>query len=173
MNLLHGVSILIGYVTITLDFCNRQKSCHPWCFITNFLFSGFVKWSTKFNFDLTNSRDIIHVSSSCHTILCLKRICLFFSLNILLLALAIVAWLSQCIDTSGVGLILRGIFSKRLLSHSTSKLVFSKVINLVSIVEWVMQVYLADFKESVLSQRVEAYPLVDFISYNHTSNWHH
>ena len=61
---------------------------------TSFLFSGLVKGSAKFNSDPTNSRDITPVSSSYRTILCLRRICLFFPLNILLLALIIATWLS-------------------------------------------------------------------------------
>ena len=130
----------------------------------SFLLSGLVKGSTKFNSDLTNSRDITPVSSSCRTILCLRRICLFFPLNILLLALAIAAWLSQRIDTDGVGLVHKGIFAKRFLSHSILELVFYKAINSTSIVDRVMQVCLPDFQETTLPPRMKTYPLVDFIS---------
>ena len=96
---------------------------------TSFLFSGLIKGLTKFNSDLTNSKDITPVSSSCRTILCLRRIYMFFPLNILLLALVIAAWLSQCIDIDEDGLVHKGIFAKRFLSQSASKLAFSKVIN--------------------------------------------
>ena len=112
---------------------------------TSFLFSGLVKGSTKFNSYLTNSRDITPVSSSCHTILCLRRICMFFPLNVFLLALAIVVWLSQHIDTDGASLVHKGISAKRFLSHSASKLAFSKEINSTFIVDQVMQVCLTDF----------------------------
>ena len=98
-------------------------------FFTSFLFSGLIEGSTKFNSDIINYKDITPVSNSCRTILCLKRICLFFSLNILLLTLAIATWLSQHIDTCGVGLVHKGIFAKRFISHSTSELAFSKAIN--------------------------------------------
>ena len=131
---------------------------------TSFLFSGLVKGLDKFNFDLTNSRDITPVSSNYHTILRLRRICLFIPLNSLLLALAITVWLSQCIDTDGVGLVHKGISAKRFLRHSTLELVFSKAINSTFIVDQVMQVCLADFQETALPPRMKAYPLVDFIS---------
>ena len=131
---------------------------------TSSLFSGLVKGSTKFNSDLTNSRDITPVSSSYLTILCLRRICMFFPLNIVLIALTIAAWLSQHIDTDGVGLIHKGIYAKRFLSHSASKLFFSKVINSTSIIDQVMQVCLAKFQETILLPRMKTYPLVDFIS---------
>ena len=42
---------------------------------------------------------------------------LSFPLNILLLTLAIVTWLSQYINTNGVGLIYKRISAKRFLSH--------------------------------------------------------
>ena len=119
---------------------------------TSFLFSGLVKGSIKFNFDLTNSKDITLVSSSYRTILCLRHICMFFPLNILLLALAIATWLSQSIDTNRVGLVHKGISAKRFLNHLTSELAFSKVINSASIVDRVMQVCLADFQETALPQ---------------------
>ena len=96
---------------------------------TSFLFSGLIKRLTKFNSDLTNSKDITPVSSSCRTILCLRHIYMFFPLNILLLALVIAAWLSQCIDIDEAGLVHKGIFAKRFLSQSASKLAFSKAIN--------------------------------------------
>ena len=90
---------------------------------------------------------------------------MFFPLNILLLALAIAAWLSQCIDTGSVGLVHKGIFDNRFLSHSTLELAFSKAINSASIVDRVMQVCLDDFQEIALPPRVKMYPLVDFISF--------
>ena len=90
---------------------------------------------------------------------------MFFLLNILLLALEIVAWLSQCIDTDRVGLIHKEISAKRFLNHSTSKLTFSKTINSVSIANRVMQVCLVDFPEIALPPRMKTYPLVDFISF--------
>ena len=65
---------------------------------------------------------------------------MLFPLNILLLTLAIAAWLSQHIDTNGVGLVHNEIFDNRFLSHSTSKLAFSRAINPTSIVDRVMQV---------------------------------
>ena len=165
MNLLHGISILISWVTTTLDFYNRHKPHPPRCFSTSFLFSGLVKGLTKFNSNLTNSKDITPVSSSCRTILCLKRICLFFPLNILLLTLAIATWLSQHIDTNRVGLVYKGISAKRFLSHSASELAFSKVINSASIVDRVMQVCWADFQEIALPPRIKTFQLVDFISF--------
>ena len=164
MNLLHGISILIGWVTTTLDFCNRHKPHPPRCFFHYFLFSGLVKGSAKFNFDLTNSRDITSVSRSYNTILCLRPICLFFLLNIFLLALEIVAWLSQHIDIDGASLVHKGISTKRFLSHSASKLTFSKAISSTSIVDRVMQVCLANFQETTPPPRVKIYPLVDFIT---------
>ena len=42
--------------------------------------------------------------------------------------------LSHCIDIEDVGLIHKGIFSNRFMSHSASKLAFSKAINSASIV---------------------------------------
>ena len=131
----------------------------------SFLFSGLVKGSTKVNSNLSNSKDITLVSSSYHTILCLKRICLFFPLNILILVLAIAVWLSQCIDTDGAGLVHKRISAKRFLSYSTPELVFSKAINSTSIIDRVMQVFLANFQETALSPRMKTYPLVDFISF--------
>ena len=78
-----------------------------------------------------------------------------FPLNILLLALAFVAWLSQCIDTDGVGLIYKGISANRFLSHSALELAFSKAINSTSIVDHVMQVCLDDFQETAPPLRVK------------------
>ena len=89
---------------------------------------------------------------------------MFFPLNILLLALAIVDWLSQHIDTDEASLIHKRIFVKMFLSHSTSKLVFSKAINSTSIVDRVVQVCFAIFQETALPPMIKTYPLVDFIS---------
>ena len=133
-------------------------------FFTSFLFSGLIEGLTKFNSNIINYKDITLVSNSCCTILCLRCICLFFSLNILLLTLTIATWLSQHIDTCGVGLVHKGIFAKRFISHSTSELAFSKAINSTSIVDRVMQVCLTDFQETALLPRMKTYPLVDFIS---------
>ena len=129
MNLFHGISSLIGWVTTLLTSIIGISPISLDVSSTSFLLSGLVKGSTKFNYNLTNSRDITLVSSSCRTILCLRHICLFFPLNILLLPLAIVAWLSQHIDTDEISLVHKGIFVKRFLTHSTLKLAFSKAIN--------------------------------------------
>ena len=89
---------------------------------------------------------------------------MFFPLNILLLGLATVAWLSQCIETDRATLVHKGISANRFLSHSTSELALSKAINLASIADQVMQVCLDDFQEITPPIRVKTYPLVDFIS---------
>ena len=88
---------------------------------------------------------------------------MFFPLNILLLDLAIGAWISQLIDTDGAILVRKGIFTNRYLSHSASELALSKAINLASIVDQVIQVFLDDFQETTPPPRVKTYPLVDFI----------
>ena len=131
---------------------------------TNYLFSSLVRGYVKFNSDLPKSKDITPISINYRTRLCLRRICMFFPLNILLLALAITAWLSQFIDTDGVGLIHKGISLNRSLSHSTSELAFSKAINSTSIVDRVMQVCLDDSQEIAPPPRVKMYQLVAFIS---------
>ena len=143
MNLLHRISILVSQATITLNSHIRYKSHSPICFFSNnFLFSGLVKKSTNFNFDLTNSKNIFHVLSIYRAILCLIRMCLFFPLNILLLALAITTQRSQCIDIDGVGLIYKGISAKRFLSHQFQNL---SLINSTFIIDRVLQVCLVDF----------------------------
>ena len=103
----------------------------------------------------SQSRDINPISSNRCIVWCLRRICLFFPLNILLLALAIATWLSQCIDTDGAGLIHKGISDNRFMTHSTSELTFSKVINSASIVDRVMQVFLDYFQETTPPPRVK------------------
>ena len=63
---------------------------------------------------------------------------------------------------TGTGLDHNGIFSKNCESHSASSLALFKVINSDSIVEWVIQICLGDFQDTVASPRVKMYPLVDF-----------
>ena len=118
------MTFVVGKCLTPLDVCS-----------ISFLFSGLVRRSAKFNYDLTRCRDITLVSSSYRTILCLRCICLFFPVNILLLALAIAAWLSQHIDMEGVGLAHSGISDNRFLSHSASELTFFRAINSASIVD--------------------------------------
>ena len=89
---------------------------------------------------------------------------LLFSLYILFLALAIVAWLSQWIDTDGAGLFQIGISIKRFLSHSASVPAFSKATNSDSIVERAVTVRLDDFQDTAPPPSVITYPLVDFNS---------
>ena len=89
---------------------------------------------------------------------------MFFPLNILLLDLAIAAWLSQLIDTDGAILVYKGISANRFLSHLVSELALSKAIYLAFIVDQVIQVCLDDFQETAPPPRVKTYPLVDFIS---------
>ena len=89
---------------------------------------------------------------------------MFFPLNILLLALTIVVWLSQHIDIDGAGLVHKGISSNIFMSHSALELAFAKAINSTSMVDGVMQVCLDDFQETTPPLRVKTNPLVDFIS---------
>ena len=89
---------------------------------------------------------------------------MFFPLKILLLALAIGAWLSQHIDTNDDGLVHNRISDNRFLSHLALELAFSRVINSTSILDQVMQVFLDDFQETAPLSRIKMYPLVDFIS---------
>ena len=97
--------------------------------------------------------------------LCLQRICLDFLLYILLCALPIADWLSQCMQIAGIGFDNLGITSTNWRSHSASSVTLSKAMNSDFIVDLTMQVYLEDFNETTAPPRVNTYPLVDFESF--------
>ena len=69
MNLLYGIFILVGCIIITFDISLTSLDVSS----IKFLFNGLVSESIKFNFNLTNIKDMILVSSSYHTILCFKH----------------------------------------------------------------------------------------------------
>jgi len=133
-------------------------------FSTSFFPSRLVNGSLILSSDLTSSRDMISTSSSCFIILYFRRTCLLFSLYIFFLALTIVAWLLQWIDTDGAGLFQIGISIKIFLSHSASVHVFSKATNSDSIVERDVTICMDDFQDTAPPPSVITYPFVDFNS---------
>ena len=62
----------------------------------------------------------------------------------LFLAIAIVDWQSQCIDTNGVGFIPRGMFAKKFFNHSASLPAISRATNSNFIVDLAIIFCLAD-----------------------------
>ena len=85
-------------------------------------------------------------------------------LYIMLQALPIAAWLSQCMHIGAIGLGQNEISSKKLRSHSTSSPALFKAMNSDFIVEWAIHVCLDDFQDIAPSPIVKTYPLVDFVS---------
>ena len=89
--------------------------------------------------------EITQYFNSRFTISCLRRMCLFFPLNVLFFAIDIPAWQSQCIDIEGVDCISKGIHDRKFLNHSTSLPTNSRAINSISMVEVAIRVCLDDF----------------------------
>src|SRR3954464_9056175 len=108
---------------------------------------------------------IIPVESSCLMVLCLRRICLDLPLYMVLCALPIADWLSQCIRIAGTGFDHSGISFKRWRNHSASSAHLSKAINSDSIVDLAMIVCLEDFQDTAAPPNVNTNPLVDFVSF--------
>ena len=97
--------------------------------------------------------------------LCLQRMCLDFSLYILLHALTIVDCLSQYMHTADMVFDHLGMSYKKWHSHSTSLVALSKAMNSNSIVEHEMHVCLDDFQDIVAPSKVKIYPLMDLESF--------
>ena len=110
----------------------------------NFLLSGLVRGTTKFNHNLTKSNVIILVSSSCHIMVCLGCMCILFLFNILLFTF--INYNSNFIITmhrhDDGDLVPKRISTQRFLNHLNSGLSFYKVINLAIIVDQVIQICL-------------------------------
>ena len=88
--------------------------------------------------------EIIPSFNSYFTTSCLRRICLFFSLNVLFFAINIAAWKSQCIAIEGVDCTPKGIHDRKFLNHLASLLAESRAINFDFMVEVAIRVCLDD-----------------------------
>lgn len=108
---------------------------------------------------------IISCEINCFNVLCLWRICRDLPLYILLCALPIVDWLSQCIYIASISFDHIGISSKKWQSHFSSYPTLSNAINLDSIVDLAVQVCLDDFQDTISPSSVKTYPLMDFVSF--------
>ena len=123
-------------------------------FSTNFLFNHLVNGSAMLSLDLTLSKEINPIESSCLMLLCLQRICLDLPLSIMFCALPIADWLSQCMHTEGTCFGHLGISSRKWCTHSVSSPYLSIAINSYFIIDRAITVCLKDFHEIVAPSNV-------------------
>lgn len=120
-------------------------------------------WSKgRSNSLLTSHSHWIPSFTRCFTAPYLKQFCLFLLLNILFLAVAIVASQARCIDTEGVEFVPNKISAKTFFNHSTLLQANSRAINSYSIVDLKIMVCFADFQVTASPPKVNSYSLVDF-----------
>ena len=108
--------------------------------------------------------EIIPFASNCLTVLCMWQMCRDLPLYMLVCALPIADWLSQCIHIVGTSFGQHEMSSRKLWSHSASSPALSKAINLDYIVDLAIHVCLDDFHDIATPPIVNIYPLVDFES---------
>ena len=89
----------------------------------------------------------IPFENSYFLVLCLRRICLDLPLYILLCALPIADWLSQCMQVAGTGFDHLEISFTKWRSHLASSAALSSAMNSDSIVDLAIQVCFEDFHE--------------------------
>ena len=119
-----------------------------------FLVKPFVIGDAKFLLDLTYSKEITPSLNNCLTAPCLMRMCLFFPLYTLFLAIPIVACESQWRETGEVCLSHKGVSAKRFLSHLASCTANLRAMNFNSMVERAIHVCLKDFHEIAPAPKV-------------------
>ena len=83
----------------------------------------------------------------------------------LLYALPIVDWLSQCMQIAGISFDHLKISSSKWQSHSVSSATLSSAMNSNSIVDLAIQVCFENFYEAAARPSVKIYLLVDFESF--------